>query len=119
MKTLKLVKLEKTTTLDTLKFAGIEVLEAKSGTGGTDFKGLRLRDKETGTILQIELGPYSDLNIYTELQPKYKKVIRLGGKMDGAGISKDFDKKEEAEIFATEHNLTEIEYLEVQVEETE
>lgn len=99
-----LIKIDKPGGLKRLKLGGIQILETKEGSGGT-FKGIDLQDGQTGTRLRIEMGPYSDLNIYTESEPNVKQVFRLTGEMATAKIEKDFDTKAEAEGFVTENSV--------------
>lgn len=92
-----LIKLNLTTDVLKLNFKGLEIVETKVGNGGTDFKGIEIRDTITGTSLRIEMGPYSDINIYIDKQPTFKDVFVATGKNDKVELKATFDSEKEAQ----------------------
>lgn len=114
MKTL--VKLATKKELEKVILKGIEIVEFKTGTNGTDFKGLEFRDTLTNSRLRVELGPYSDLNVFTEKQKEFTEKFRLSAKLELLSVNCDFDSKESAEQYAKEHNLSEVKIEPISVE---
>jgi len=115
----RLIKLEKWSDLCKLDLKGIEITEAKSGTGGTDFKGIELKDTVTNTILRIEMGPYSDMNVFTEKQKEYTKKFVVTGKEEKALVTATFDTEKEAQDWIEYHTYTEAKIAETNVEVVE
>lgn len=92
--------------IKSLSLTGIAVLEMKEGGNSTDFKGIELEDTITKTRLRIEMGPYSEINIYTEKPKELKDVFTLTASWNDGEFSKTFSEESEAkryiEIHATE-----------------
>lgn len=104
MKTL--VKINKSKDISKLNLKGIEVEEVLEGSGGTEYRGLKLRDTVTGTLFSIQMtGGYSEFSILTEKGVEYKEVFILNGELEGANVSKRFETEEEAQQFATKIGL--------------
>ena len=99
-------KVEKAADLAKIPFAGFELTEAKEGSGGTDFKGIVLLDKPTGRSLKIELGQYSELQVYIEKQPEIVTLYEARGKEGSLEIVNYFDDKSTAETWVKEYNET-------------
>ena len=104
MKTL--VKIDKPSRLKELSLKGIEILQCTAGGGGTDFKSIVLRDTATNTEIDIRLGQYSDMNVFTQKVPEYETKFNLKGEVGPASICADFDKREEAEKWAADNNVS-------------
>lgn len=100
-----LQKLNKASDLLKLNFKGIEVVETKEGSGGTDFKGIEFRDTITGTSIRIEIGSYSELICFVEKPKQYKDRYTVKGKLDGVESVFGFETREEAEQFVLKFNI--------------
>jgi hypothetical protein len=114
MRTLEKINIKE---LVKLPFKGIEIIECKEGGGGTDFKGIELRDAVTKTTVRFELGPYSDMVAFTEKQPNMVSSFVLTGELCGAKIEKSFKTRAEAAQFQLE-GIENVSIAEIQVEET-
>lgn len=93
---------------------GIEVTDVTTGSGGTDFTSLTLRDTITGTQVQIQMRNY-EMQVAATVQKKFEKkyvVSWLEGDIESK--SKPMD-KDAAEILRDAHESAIITELDVEV----
>ena len=88
----------------TLALSGINIIEMKEGVNSTDFKGIELEDSVTKTHLRIEMGPYSEINIYTEKPKALKDEFTLTATWNDGSFSKTFSEENEAKRYIEIHS---------------
>jgi hypothetical protein len=110
-------QIRKAKDLAALDLLGISFEAACEGNGGTDFQSITIRDAQTGTVITIARGPYSDVTIHATTPPKMEKRFIVTSKTDKGNFISDPLKADELDAAKAAHPDPVVTEIEVPVEE--
>jgi hypothetical protein len=95
----------KASNIKNLNLKGIEITEVNSGNNDEHLKGLCLRDTITGTVLRIQLSPYSEIYLMAPRPVEFESKWVMTWEQDGVKSEKKFDSAQEAVDWKEQQNF--------------